>query len=73
MAKSTFSPKLNKNDQKLIKNVVKKVSKLMILNGKIEFFTKIHLIDTKITQKSLKIDQKLVLKIRSLFDYQKGG
>jgi len=49
-----------KNDQKLIKIIIKKVSKLVILNGKIEFFTIFHSIATKITQKSSKIDQHLV-------------
>jgi len=45
----------------------------MILNGKIEFFTKIHLIDMKITQKWPKIDQNLGAQIVIKFDYQKGG
>jgi len=51
-----------KIDQKLIKINIKKQSKNVILNGKIEFFTKIDHIDTKITQKSSKIGHKLVIK-----------
>ena len=46
MAKSSFSPfftqlrqKVTKNDQKLIKISVKKQSKIVFLNGKIDFFT----------------------------------
>jgi len=54
-----------KNDQKLTKISDKKVSKTVILNGKIEFFTIFTQIDTKIDQKSSKIDHKLVIKIRS--------
>jgi len=45
----------------------------VILNGKIEFFVKIDMNDTKITQKSLKNDQKLALQNEGKFDYQKGG
>jgi len=45
----------------------------MILNGKIEFLPKITQMDTKITQKSLKIDHKLVFQNEVKFDYQKGG
>jgi len=45
----------------------------MILNGKIEFFIIFTPIDTKITQKSLKNDQKLALQNEVKFDYQKGG
>jgi len=45
----------------------------MILNGKIEFFIKITQKSLKLIKKSLKNDQKLVIKIRALFDYQKGG
>jgi len=48
------------------------VSKLVILNGKIEFFIKIHLIATKNDQKWSKIDTHLEYKNRSQFDYQKG-
>jgi len=57
----------------LIKFDVKKVSKIVFLNGKIDFFTKITLNDTKITQKSSKIDQKTVTQNEVKFDYQKGG
>jgi len=57
----------------LIKISDKKVSKMVFLNGKIEFFSKITPIDTKITQKSSKIDHKLVIKNDVKFDYQKGG
>jgi len=61
-----------KNDQKLIKNNVKKHSKTVILNVKIEFFTKITQIDTKIDQKWWKSDHKIRCQIRSKIDYQKG-
>ena len=44
----------------------------MILNGKIEFSTKIDIIDTKIDQKSSKIDQHFTLQNEVKFDYQKG-
>jgi len=57
----------------LIKIEVKKWSKITILNGKIEFFIKITLNDTKITQKSLKIDQHFTLQNEVKFDYQNGG
>jgi len=40
-----------KNDQKLIKIDDEKVSKTVILNGKIEFFTIFHLIETKSDKK----------------------
>jgi len=52
---------------------VKKWSKITILNGKIEFFNKITLIDTKNSKKVTKIDQKTVTQIEVKFDYQKGG
>jgi len=42
-----------------VKFEVKKVSKSVILNGKIEFLVKIDLIDTKMSEKSSKIDQHL--------------
>jgi len=45
----------------------------VILNGKIEFSTKIDMIDTKIDQKSSKIDQKTVTQNEVKFDYQNGG
>jgi len=44
----------------------------VFLNGKIEFFTKIHLIDTKMSEKVTKIDQHLTPQIVIKFDYQKG-
>jgi len=62
-----------KNDQKLIKIKSKKWSKTVILNGKIEFFTKIHLIDTKNSEKSSKIDHKMRCQNVIKFDYQNGG
>jgi len=62
-----------KNDQKLTKISVKKWSKMVFLNGKIEFFIKIDPNRQKITQKSSKIDQHLEYKNRTQFDYQKGG
>jgi len=40
-----------KNDQKLIKIIIKNVSKTVILNGKIEFLDKIDIIDTKNSEK----------------------
>jgi len=45
-----------KNDQNLTKIRVEKVSKTVILNGKIDFFIIFTQIDTKIDQKSSKID-----------------
>jgi len=51
----------------------KKWSKITILNGKIEFFIKNHLIASKMSEKITKIDQKLVIKNDVKFDYQKGG
>jgi len=48
-------------------------SKTVILNGKIEFFIISTQIDTKIDQKSSKIDTFLEYKNRVKFDYQKGG
>ena len=47
MAKSSFSLKFTTIDQKSLKIEVKKWSKTVILNGKIEFFIKIDQIDTK--------------------------
>jgi len=61
-----------KNHSKLIKIDDKKVSKITILNGKIEFFTIFHLIETKSDKKWPKIDQNLGVKIVIKFDYQKG-
>ena len=61
-----------KNDQNLIKINIKKVSKKVFLNGKIEFFIKITQIKTKSDKKWPKIDQHLEYKNRSQFDYQKG-
>jgi len=45
----------------------------VILNGKIDFFTKIDQIDMKITQNWSKIDTKLGAQNVIKFDYQKGG
>jgi len=61
-----------KKHENLIKIDVKKEGKNVFLNGKIEFLVIFTIIDTKITQKSVKNDHKLVIKIRSQFDYQKG-
>jgi len=51
---------------------VKKVSKIAILNGKIEFFIKIDSNWPKSDQKSSKIDTYLEYKNEVKFDYQKG-
>ena len=48
------------------------MSKSVILNGKIEFFTIFTQIDTKSDKKWPKIDHKLVIQNDVKFDYQKG-
>jgi len=53
--------------------MVKKWSKTVFLNGKIEFFIKMTQIDTKISEKVTKHDHKLVTQNEVKFDYQKGG
>ena len=62
-----------KNDQKLIKIIIKNEWKTVILNGKIEFFVIFDLIDTKNSEKWPKIDTHLEYKNMIKFDYQKGG
>jgi len=45
----------------------------VILNGKIEFLVIFDQIDTKNSEKSLKIDQHFTLQNEVKFDYQNGG
>jgi len=61
-----------KNDQFSLKFHLKKVSKTVILNGKIKFFMKITTIDIKKVKKWPKIDQHLWHENEIKFDYQKG-
>jgi len=65
--------KVTKICQKSLKIDIKNWSKNTILNGKIDFFTKIHSIDTKISKKWSKIDTYLGAQNVIKFDYQKGG
>jgi len=64
---------MTKIDQKLTKFSDKKVSKITILNVKIDIFTKIHSIWLKSDKKWSKIDTYLWHEIEVKFDYQKGG